>query len=87
MKENDVNEILAQVAWENHCSPEHVRTEIEILIDECWENPDPEIHAKWVAMSDHGERPTIAEVITAISAEVLRSRNQNLNRRFQFPTI
>ena len=85
MKETYANEILGQVARENNCTPEHIRTEIEVLIDECWKNPDPAIHAKWVAMSATGGRPTIAEAITAISAEVIRSEEQVRNRYWYFP--
>ena len=85
MKETYINEILGQIAREKNCTPEHVRMEIEALIDECWENPDPEIHAKWVAMSLTGGRPTIEEVIISISVEVVCSENQARNRNSHFP--
>lgn len=85
MKETYINEILGQVARENNCTLEHVRTELEALIDNCWKNPDSEIHAKWVAMSASGGRPTIEEVIIFIFAQVICSNEQPWNRYWYFP--
>ena len=87
MKETYINEILGQVARENKCTLEHVRSEIEALIDECWNNPDPEIHAEWVAMSASGGRPTIEEVIISISAQVIYSEEQVRSRYWHVPWV
>ena len=83
MRENKIAGILEQVARKHNCTTEHVQEEIEKVIDECWKNPDPEIHAKWAAMSATGKRPTVEETITAISAEVIRGRShkRKLHRR------
>ncbi len=63
----NIEKLLKDIATEYGTTPEKVREDLESLIDTCWEMPDPEIHAKWVAMSLTGQRPTIEEVIVYLS--------------------
>ena len=64
----DFNRILERVAENNGTTVTEVRREIEAVIDSCWDNPDPAIHARWEAMSPTGTRPTVEEAVLYLSA-------------------
>ncbi len=74
----NLEKLLSDIADSYGTTPDEVRTELENLIDTCWNDPDPKIHAKWAAMSPDGQRPTIEEVIVCLSLRVweLDSENQ-----------
>ena len=85
MRKFDTQEILCRVAAHYNCTPEHVRAEIEKVIEACWNHSDPEIHAKWAAMSAAGGRPNLEEVILAIAAEAVH-RGEGERRQPQRPS-
>ena len=68
MKSLDIDRLLRDVAKEYGTTPNVVRKGIEEAIESAWENPDPVIHAQWIAMSPTGQRPTIEEAILFLSA-------------------
>ena len=69
MKSLLINRILRKVAKENGVSPAQVKSGIQEAIDLCWNNPDPEIHAKLAAMSATGNCPTVEETILLLAAK------------------
>lgn len=70
MESIDFNSILREVAKQYGTTTDQVKAGIEEVIDECWNSPDPEIHAKWAAMSPAGQRPSVEEVLLYLSAWV-----------------
>ena len=67
--------LLREVAKEYGKTPEEIRAGIEEAIDAAWNNPDPEVHAIWKAMSPRGECPTVEEAILYLTAMVATMEN------------
>jgi len=61
------DKILKEVAKKNNTNPFHVHQEIKRVIDIGFENPDPEVHARWVQISPSGKKPTPEELIFYIA--------------------
>ncbi len=59
-------EILEKVAKKNHTTPEEVYRQMQLAIDEAYDNPDPEIQKNWKALNIKGNRPTPEEVIFGV---------------------
>jgi len=55
---------MRQLAKEKGISVAEVRREIEIVLEDVRNNPDPAIQEKWKAIPCKGEYPTPEEVIT-----------------------
>ena len=68
MKAINTKKLLREIAKEHGKTVSEVRAAIEEVIDNCWSNPDPEIHALWKSMSPKGTRPTVEECILFLSA-------------------
>jgi len=68
MKTINTKKLLKEIATEHGKTVAEVRAGIEEVIDNCWSNPDPEIHALWKSMSPRGTRPTVEECILFLSA-------------------
>lgn len=64
-----VNALLNEVSAAHDADPEHVRGEIEALIDAAMEG-DAEKRATMAAMVGHEGRPTVEELLVALSAHV-----------------
>ena len=58
-----VGKILKQVAQSNGVTVEEVRRDIECTINECMNNPNAIIQARWAAIPRKGEMPTVEEFI------------------------
>jgi len=67
--------LLREVAKEYGKTPEEIRVGIEEAINAAWNNPDPEVHAIWKAMSPRGECPTVEEAILYLTAMVATMEN------------
>lgn len=74
MKALNTSKLLKKVAKEYGKTPAEIRAGIEEVIDNCWSNPDPEIHELWKSMSPRGTRPTVEECILYLSAMAATER-------------
>ena len=68
MKAINTKKLIKEVAKANGKTPAEIRAGIEEVIDDCWNNPNPEIHALWSSMSPTGTRPTVEQCILYLSA-------------------
>ena len=68
MKAINTKKLLREIAKEHGKTVSEVRAAIEEVIDNCWNNPNPEIHELWKSMSPKGTRPTVEECILFLSA-------------------
>ena len=68
-------------------SKEEVVAGIEEAIDYGWNNPNPEIHAKWVAMSPTGSRPTVEQTILYLSAYTATEMKMAQERQQKSPWL
>ena len=62
--------VLNTVAENHHTTPIHVYEEIEKAISYGFENPDPEIRARWSQIGSNGNKPTPEELIAYILANL-----------------
>ena len=85
METFDLNRLLSEVAVEHATTPEKVRQGIVDAIIVAWNNPDPEVHAIWKAMSPHGECPTVEEALLYLSAMVATEELMITERREEKP--
>ena len=56
-----VDQIIAQIARENHTTPEYVRKEIEAIILEAQNSPDPSVQKRWAQIPRKGTFVTLEE--------------------------
>ena len=70
MKAFNTKQLIREIAKEYGKTPAEIRSGIEEVIDDCWSNPDPEVHALWSSMSPTGTRPTVEQCILYLSAMV-----------------
>lgn len=68
---NNIERILKKIAKKHRTTPENVRRELELLIDNGWKTPDPVIHARWLLIGK-GEKPTVQELIL-FSADAVKN--------------
>ena len=54
---------LEIIALHHGVSVEEVRREIELMIHDCMNSPDPALRAKWASIPRCGDMPTVEEVI------------------------
>ena len=66
----EVKKILKQVAKEHGVSVNEVQRDIEALLVETRNNPDPSVQAAWAAIPCKGETPTIEEVVAYLAISV-----------------
>ena len=81
MKAINTKKLLKEVAKEYGKTPEEIRAGIEEAINAAWNNPDPEVHAIWMAMSPRGECPTVEEAILYLTAMVATEKLMITERR------
>lgn len=74
MKNKD---IFKKVAMKCGTTPDEVRNEIQLAIDEAFNSPNPEIHRLWENIPRKGDRPTAEEVIEYMSHEIMKRRNMS----------
>ena len=61
--------VLKELAKEHRTTPETVVADMEALIEQCWNDPDPVIHARWV-MIGRGRKPTVEQLVLFASGLV-----------------
>lgn len=67
MRTRDYMNILKTIAEHEKTSIEEVETEMQRAIDIGFDNPDKKIQKEWEKISYKGDRPTVREVIEALS--------------------
>ena len=67
MRTRDYMNILKTIAEHGKTSIEEVETEMQRAIDIGFDNPDKKIQKEWEKISHKGDRPTVREVIEALS--------------------
>ena len=63
-----VDQVISQVARENRTTPEHVRKEIEAIILEAQNNPDPAVQKRWAQIPHKGAFVTLEEFLPYAAA-------------------
>ena len=66
---------LRKVAEENGVSVEEVRREIQAIIDDLYNNDDPEIKSKWRSITETGQKPNVEQMIEYLTAKVTSQMN------------
>lgn len=57
------NDVLKVIAEQNLTTPEDVLKEIQLALDEGYNNPDPDVQKQWSQIPCKNDRPTPEEVI------------------------
>lgn len=75
MTEKQFDRILRETAKQYNTTPEHVRQEMQLAMDEAMRNPDPTVQAKWASIPRKGDVPTLEEFVEhmAILVNTIRS--------------
>lgn len=68
MTKQEMDRLLMQLAEMEHTTPEEVRREMQMGLDEALNNPDPVIRARWETIPRRGERVTLEEFIEYMAA-------------------
>lgn len=63
MTKEELEGVLIRVAKANNTMPDHVRSEIEAVMNIGMQNPDPEVQAKWTRIPRKGDRVTLEEFL------------------------
>lgn len=66
--------IFEQVAKKYHTTPDEVYSEIQKMIHECIQDPNPAVRKQWEKISPNGEVPTPEELID-YSVNLLKEKN------------
>lgn len=70
------NDVLNVIARQNNTTPENILRDMQIAIDAGYNNPDPDVQAKWSTIPHKGERPTAEEVINHLALTLSNSRHK-----------
>ncbi len=62
----NISAVLKALAAGHHMTPEEVRFHIEQVIDKAWNDPSPQIHAKWKRIGKDGKKPSVEEFLEYI---------------------
>lgn len=69
MTTKEYRRILKTIAESEKISVEEVEREMQRAIDVGFDNPDKDIQKEWKKISFKGDRPTVQEVIEALSMQ------------------
>lgn len=70
-----IDQLLKQIARENHTTPENVRREMEEVMRMGQQNPDPAIQARWASIPKKGNTLTLEEFLDYM-VNTVRSRRK-----------
>jgi len=63
MTQKQVDHILSKVAKESNVSPDTVRSEILLALEEAQKSTDPQVQARWASIPKKGDHITIEEFL------------------------
>jgi hypothetical protein len=69
MNREQADELFKKVAQVHHTTPEIVRSEILIAMEEGQQSSDPAVQARWNAIPKKGDRLTIEEFLTYLISQ------------------
>ncbi len=84
---NTIKKALKRTAYEFDVPLSEVQTEIQDIIDECYNSNEKEIHDSWRQICPNGKKPTPEQLITYITDMINNEQNDTLqtsNRGFNF---
>lgn len=84
---NTIKKALKRTANEFDVPLSEVQTEIQDIIDKCYNSTEKKIHDSWRQICPNGEKPTPEQLITYITDMINNEQNDTLqtsNRRFNF---
>ena len=68
MKNQKLEAVLEQIAWENHVAKQQVRLQMQRAMDEAMASTDPVVQARWAAVPRKGEKVTLEEFIAYLAS-------------------
>ncbi|WP_164174079.1 hypothetical protein [Ruminococcus flavefaciens] len=82
---NTIKKALKRTEYEFDVPLSEVQTEIQDIIDECYNSNEKEIHDSWRQICPNGEKPTPEQLITYVTDMIKSEQNDTLqtsNKRF-----
>ena len=73
----DIDKIIKQVARAHNTTPEEVYSEMQIALDDAFQNPDPNVQKEWAKVPLSGNRPTPEDVIPFLAMMLSASETPN----------
>lgn len=70
MEQERINAVLRRVAEEDGVTVDEVMEEIRKIIDFGVHSQDPQVRKQWDAIPRQGDKPTVAELMSYLFAEV-----------------
>ena len=75
MTKQELDQIIKRIAREQNTTPEKVRREMELAIEEAMSSRNPFVRARWKKMPYQGEKPTLEEVMEYLVKRVEKRRS------------
>ena len=73
MSKRRMRRMLEQIARDNHITPQEVRKQMQLALDEAQSCPDPVVQAKWHSIPHKGEKVTLEELLEYASNTLMLS--------------
>lgn len=70
MKRHALELIIQQIANSHHTTPENVRHEMQLAMEEGQKSADPSIQAMWNAIPRKGKKLTLEEFISYLATQI-----------------
>ena len=71
MSKRRMRRMLEQIARDNHITPQEVRKQMQVALDEAQSCPDPVVQAKWRSIPHKGEKVTLEEFLEYASNSLM----------------
>lgn len=69
----NTDKIINQIAAKHHTTPEAVRAEMTLALEEAQKSTDPDIQAKWATIPRKGSTPTLEEFLEYTLQRIIQS--------------
>ena len=77
----DIDKIIKQVARAHNTTPEEVYSEMQIALDDAFQNPDPNVQKEWAKVPLSGNHPTPEDVIPFLAMMLSASKSTEIPRK------